>query len=220
MGYAGRLDPMAQGVLVVLCSDLSSKQVEYSNLDKEYVADIIFGFETDTFDMLGVASNYTQKKVLKLKIEESLKSFKGDFSFKLPQYSSYIIKGKPLYWWARNKKMSEVNIPTKKVKLYDIKLESMHQINLKDFQDNINTRINSVNGDFRQDDIIKKWNKVFTGLDEQVFQYAKIRIKCSSGTYVRSIAHMLGKQLNTSACLFNLTRTKVGKYDIKDSIKI
>ena len=104
MGYAGRLDPMAQGVLVVLCSDLSSKQVEYSNLDKEYVADIIFGFETDTFDMLGVASNYTQKKVLKLKIEESLKSFKGDFSFKLPQYSSYIIKGKPLYWWARNKR--------------------------------------------------------------------------------------------------------------------
>lgn len=46
------------------------------------------------------------------------------------------------------------------------------------------------------------------------------RIHCSKGTYVRTLCHDLGKKLGTSACLKELTRVKVGKLHLSDSIKL
>ena len=46
------------------------------------------------------------------------------------------------------------------------------------------------------------------------------RIKCSKGTYIRSIANDFGKSLNSGAHLSKLSRTKIGDYNISQSIKI
>ena len=46
----------------------------------------------------------------------------------------------------------------------------------------------------------------------------KIRVHCSSGTYIRTLAEDIGKALNTGAYLTALRRTKIGTYDIKDAI--
>ncbi|MBU4536810.1 hypothetical protein KJ603_02105, partial [Patescibacteria group bacterium] len=59
MTYAGRLDPMAEGELLVLVGEECKKKEEYLRLDKEYEVDILFGFETDSYDILGII----QKKV-------------------------------------------------------------------------------------------------------------------------------------------------------------
>lgn len=48
----------------------------------------------------------------------------------------------------------------------------------------------------------------------------KIQVKCSKGTYIRSLANDIGKKLNSGAYLEELIRTRIGKYDIKDSVKI
>lgn len=53
MTYAGRLDPMAEGLLLILVGDECLKKDEYLNLDKEYEVEVLFGFETDTYDLLG-----------------------------------------------------------------------------------------------------------------------------------------------------------------------
>ena len=45
-------------------------------------------------------------------------------------------------------------------------------------------------------------------------------VHCSKGTYVRSLAHELGQQLGCGAHLRTLHRTKSGRFDIKDSIKL
>jgi tRNA pseudouridine55 synthase len=45
-------------------------------------------------------------------------------------------------------------------------------------------------------------------------------IKCSSGTYVRSIANDLGRQLHTLAYLSGLKRLTIGEYDLKDALTI
>lgn len=42
-------------------------------------------------------------------------------------------------------------------------------------------------------------------------------IKCSSGTYIRSIAHDLGQQLGCGAHLYQLSRTEVGNFHLKDA---
>ena len=50
--------------------------------------------------------------------------------------------------------------------------------------------------------------------------YIKLRVSCSKGTYIRSLAHDLGKAMNTGAWLCELQRTKIGSETIKNAIDI
>jgi len=52
------------------------------------------------------------------------------------------------------------------------------------------------------------------------FPRLKIKIKCSSGTYVRSLAQDIGGSLKTGAYLVELKRTKIGKYSLNNAKKI
>ena len=59
MGHAGTLDPFAEGVLM-LCTGKKTKLIEsFMNKEKEYIAKIILGYETDTLDLTGkiISSN-------------------------------------------------------------------------------------------------------------------------------------------------------------------
>jgi len=46
----------------------------------------------------------------------------------------------------------------------------------------------------------------------------KIKVVCSAGTYIRSLAKDIGEKLGTGAYLTQLERTRVGNYRIEDSI--
>lgn len=48
----------------------------------------------------------------------------------------------------------------------------------------------------------------------------KLQITCSSGTYIRSLIHDLGKKLNTGAIMTNLTRTAIGDFDLKSAVQL
>ena len=54
MTYAGRLDPLATGVLLVLTGEECKQKEKYLGLDKEYELIILFGFGTDSMDLLGM----------------------------------------------------------------------------------------------------------------------------------------------------------------------
>lgn len=55
---------------------------------------------------------------------------------------------------------------------------------------------------------------------EYNYPFLKIRVVCSSGTYIRSLAEDIGKVLGTHAYLKSLTRTRVGKFTIKNSVSL
>ncbi len=55
LSYAGRLDPMAEGKMLVLIGDECKKQSAYIKLDKEYEIEIVLDLKTDTGDVLGMA---------------------------------------------------------------------------------------------------------------------------------------------------------------------
>lgn len=60
IGYAGRLDPMAEGLLLLLIGEENKKKHAYENLNKTYECEIFFGFATDTYDLMGmITSQYT-----------------------------------------------------------------------------------------------------------------------------------------------------------------
>ena len=48
----------------------------------------------------------------------------------------------------------------------------------------------------------------------------KVKIKCSSGTYVRSLARDIGRKLGCGAYLKELTRTAIGKYKIEEGVTL
>lgn len=55
---------------------------------------------------------------------------------------------------------------------------------------------------------------------DEANQIAEVLIKCSKGTYIRSIAHDLGQNLNVGAHLSKLVRTQAGKFYVTESIKL
>lgn len=48
----------------------------------------------------------------------------------------------------------------------------------------------------------------------------KARIRCSKGTYIRSLVHDLGQMLGVGAYMTDLRRTKIGEFDVKDAWEI
>jgi len=52
------------------------------------------------------------------------------------------------------------------------------------------------------------------------YPYLEISADVSSGTYIRSLAEDIGKELDTGAYLADLTRTTIGEYDLKDAVEL
>ena len=124
IGHTGTLDPIATGVLVV-CINNGLKLVELlTNHDKEYIAKVRLGKETDTLDITGTTIK-EDKNILKYskeQIEEVLKKFIGKTMQTVPKYAAIKVDGKKLYEYARNGE--EVELPTKEIEIYDLKLVS------------------------------------------------------------------------------------------------
>jgi tRNA pseudouridine(55) synthase len=216
MTYAGRLDPMASGLILILAGEETKNKEKYLDLDKEYSFEILFGFATDTYDILGKVikqKNINQTKTdLGEEIKKNLTFFLGESIQKYPMYSSKTVSGKPLFTYARAGK--KVNIPERQIFIKTLKLEKIREIDSKKLFKNIENRIKKVNGDFRQKEILKIWKKTLssTSIDKTKFRIAGLKVKCSSGTYVRSIANSLGNKMKIPALAFSIKRTRIGKY--------
>ncbi len=50
--------------------------------------------------------------------------------------------------------------------------------------------------------------------------YLKLRINCSKGTYIRSLANDIGERLGCGAHLFSLCRTRQGPFELKDALSL
>ena len=57
-------------------------------------------------------------------------------------------------------------------------------------------------------------------LDYSEFPKINFEVKCSKGTYIRSLAHDFGKALGNGACLISLRRTKIGDFSVTDARKL
>ena len=120
IGHTGTLDPMAEGVLVI-CVGNGLKTCELlTNHDKEYIAGITLGIETDTLDMEGQILNEENVNIEKEKIKEVVKSFIGIYNQEVPKYSAVKVNGKKLYEYARNN--IPVKLPSKEVEIKEIEI--------------------------------------------------------------------------------------------------
>ncbi|MDB4939880.1 MAG: ine55 [Candidatus Doudnabacteria bacterium] len=219
MTYAGRLDPAAEGVLLLLSGEQIKNKALILSLNKSYVAKILFGFESDTYDALGLTKTEPRPSIQAEKVQKILQSYIGDKQFTLPGYSSVPVQGKPLFKWAQENKLDQIAIPKRAFKITKAQLIKFESEDSTRVKETIFEMIEAVSGNFRQDQIKSNWSEIFTKI-KQPLQIAVVEVDCGSGAYIRSIADQLGKDLDNKAILLSLVRTKIGEYSAKDSISV
>lgn len=222
IGYAGRLDPMAEGVLILLIGDTNKEKKDFEGLEKKYEFESIFGFETDSYDLLGKVNleKNDYKTIKKKDILDTLDSFRGEITQSYPPFSSVRVNGKPLLYWAFHNKLNEITIPQKKVIINDITLNDLKTISSEDLYKNIIERVNSVMGNFRQQEILNQWRIFFETNTKKHFQCMKASLYCSSGTYVRSFVNEFAKKLHITATTASIKRLAVGDFTLKESVNL
>ena len=201
MTYAGRLDPMAEGLLIALVGEECKKKDEYLGLDKEYIFEVIFGIQSDTYDILGIpklADN--NQSLIRANRRIALEEFIGKRIQEYPPYSS------------RTFQMARDGVDfepmTKEVEIYNLEILEEREISARKFLAEIIEKIDLVQGDFRQEEIKNAWQEFIARQDLAIgLQIVKFKINCSSGTYVRSIANEM------AGLAYSIKRTKVGKFE-------
>lgn len=127
VGHFGTLDPMAQGLLVIGVGAYTKLGNLLENDTKEYIAEVLIGTSTDSYDIEGNIINRNNNFNLdKSTLEKVLKSFKKTYYQEVPIYSAVKVKGKKLYEYAREGK--KVDLPKKEVTIYDIELLDYFEI--------------------------------------------------------------------------------------------
>lgn len=207
MTYAGRLDPMAEGKLLVLVGDECRERDRYLGLAKEYRVRIIFGFRTDTYDALGLAERGGSIDVVSLPT-----LLPGRFIQKYPPYSSKTVGGVPLHELARRNLLPEI-LPGREVEIFSVVEEGRDEISAFELKQEIFGKIDLVKGDFRQGLIKARWEDILSDPAE-TFPILDLSIKCSSGTYMRSLAEDLGRISGSGAFAVSIVRTEIFTYSL------
>lgn len=101
IGHGGTLDPMATGVLPVFVGR-ATRAIEFcENAEKEYVAGLKLGLETDTQDITGTVLHFCENSVSREELENVLYLFRGKQLQIPPMYSAVKINGQKMYELAR-----------------------------------------------------------------------------------------------------------------------
>lgn len=122
VGHTGTLDPLATGVLVLCVGDYTKFVSKLVDHDKEYIATIQFGMETDTLDISGEVLYESEVLPSKEELADVLSSFIGIHDQEVPIYSAKKVNGKKLYEYARNKE--NVILPKQQINVQELELIS------------------------------------------------------------------------------------------------
>ncbi len=214
--YAGRLDPMAEGLLLILIGDKCKEKDQYLGLHKTYEFEILVGFSTDTFDLLGLVTKFKDvdvdnfenvENLIKKNIEESI----GTYQQKYPAYSSKTIDGEQMFSLARSGKLKEKDIPTHEVEIKRINFLGRKEISGTELLKNIDTSIQKVIGDFRQSEILEKWGSEIEM--ENSYLIFKFEVECSGGFYVRAFTDEVSNKLSIPMTTYSIKRTRIGEFE-------
>ena len=177
IGHAGTLDPMATGVLPVFVGN-ATRAVEFAEKgDKEYIAGLRLGIETNTQDTTGEILAERPVTVDRAAVEAELARFVGEIDQIPPMFSAIKIGGKKLYEMARAGK--EVERAARRITIREIEL-------IEQVADN---------------------------------EYL-IRVRCSKGTYIRTLCHDIGAALGCGGCMSSLRRTMAAGFTLVDAVTL
>lgn len=121
VGHAGTLDPLATGVLL-LCTGKATKRIEeLQNHTKEYIADLMLGATTSSYDMEHpVNATFPHEHITQEMVQQTLSKFIGTIEQRPPLFSACKVEGQRAYRLARDG--SDMQLAPKKINIEEIEL--------------------------------------------------------------------------------------------------
>ena len=246
VGHAGTLDPLATGVLLV-CLGKATKMAEtLQKHDKEYVADVVFGATTPSYDLeKPIDRFYPTEGVTEEALRAVLPSFQGEQEQVAPLFSAKSVDGVRAYELARKLYRSGGDIDEAALATLTRQRITISEISLLEFTPGGAPSSGCGLRPEKADDVSENGGKMtvssqFSGRGEQSaatgrsassrinvtdnsalgLPHASIRVACSKGTYIRALARDLGEALGTGAHLGALCRTRTGSFRVEDALSV
>ncbi len=194
MTYVGRLDPMAEGWFDIVFNGDMELKARLMQKDKVYEIEILFGVSTDTGDVLGLVQAFGSKHVGEEELKKVLTKTVGKHTWKYPQYSSPHIAD------------PEAD-KSKDIEIYNISDVNLYNISSLELRKKIFHKLDTsrMPGDFRLELIREEWETFFK--DHEVdLQICSCKVSCSTGTYMRTLAEVVGKEFSVPALAFGIKR--------------
>lgn len=215
--HTGTLDPMAEGVLVVLSGEDRFLKSDVTWSTKEYIFEVLLGISTDTHDLLGLITQQSNKRVegIKAKVTDWTHQVSGKYLQTIPAFSARRINGTSSFDIAKQD-ISQLELKTEEVTINTLERVSVQEGKLISLlQDKVNA-IRSIRGDFRQKNIYTQWRTLLDESEPQLHQTLRFKLNCSKRVYVRGLVRDLGEYLNIPAVTLSITRTKNGPFCAAD----
>jgi tRNA pseudouridine55 synthase len=201
IGHTGTLDPAASGVLPLVVGRATRLARFLSARDKSYDATIRLGSSTDTGDAQGTAVGGTHSHALPSReaIEAALDAFRGTYLQQPPAYSAKRVDGTRSYKLARARARSTQHLAPG---TQHLALSTEHEAPSTLRPQPVSVTAHAID------------------LQDVHGDTVTLRVDCSAGFYLRSLAHDLGVRLGTGAHLVALRRTRSGDFTLDDSIAL
>ena len=221
VSFAGRLDPMAHGTMLLLINEECKMHDIYIGHNKIYEFQILYGFQTDTFDILGILNAYHNPIKFKQKIDSiNLNKYIGKTKQEYPPYSSIVVNKKPLWEWSKLGLIDTIKpLPSKEIEIYEFK-EIIYESSIESYtslHEKIKNMIYSLSEKnqpkFRVPEIMNIWNTYFDSYKDTLIGLTpiikKYRANVSSGTYIRSLSNQIGNDIGCGALAIDIKRIKL-----------
>ncbi len=121
VGHAGTLDPLADGLLIIMTGRFTKRIEEFQNFDKEYTGTFFIGKTTPSYDLEHEPDvEYPTEHITNELILAAAEKFTGDFDQIPPVFSAVKHEGRRAYDYARNSQ--EVVLLSKKIKIVEFEI--------------------------------------------------------------------------------------------------
>lgn len=221
--YAGRLDPMASGTLLLLLGEECKRKEHYTGLNKEYEIEVLLDLTSDTGDVLGLPSYRDSVSTPShLALKTALSAVQGTHQVPYPQFSSKTVNGKPLFQYTLEGTIDTIEIPEHEETVYRTRLLDVGTVSKQDLHARIERLLllaptsdepsKILGADFRQEEIRAAWKEVFNLMPDRTFTVIRIKVTCASGTYMRTLAARIAKELQTTGLALSIHRSRIGRY--------
>lgn len=206
VGHAGTLDPMATGLLIVCVGRATKISETLQSHEKEYLARIAFGATTASFDLeQPVDQFFPYEHITREGLQEALKGFIGEQEQVPPMFSAKMVGGFRAYEFARSGE--EVELRRARIVIRSIELLEFRATG---------ESAAPADGPVRVAEAVRHVKHFHTATRSEIpGPEALLRIRCSKGTYIRSLARDLGLALESGAYLTGLRRVASGDFRLE-----
>lgn len=206
--HTGTLDPMAQGVVVVLTGDDRFLKGSATAWKKTYTFSIVWGVHTDTGDTLGLLDAYEPVVPDLTQLVHALDSYTTTYHQIIPAFSARRYNGSSSFSLAREG--YKVPKKTRQVTIHSLTLNSHEFVALSTLATQEVNLIQMVVGDFRQPKIVSQWRAYLHHDIHLMITHHTATV--STGTYIRQLTQDIAAELQLPALTKNIVRVSNGKY--------